>query len=192
MRWSTMPSVAWISPASRLRACQRISLRAVCSKNAGLNTKVWHRPIYKLPVDGARMFSTPTFAGTGAGEAMRNSRPHGVVRAMTNGRGTGMIMAGNQEPAHDPLHPLRNFSRGLRRDGICGSHSQVTASRLRAVSAGQDTPRLVINLTLAEQEVRLHYVGHSTYVIETAGGLTAATDFTGFVGQRYYALILSQ
>lgn len=31
-------------------------------------------------------------------------------------------------------------------------------------------------------EVRLHYVGHSTYLLETAGGLTVATDFTGFVG----------
>lgn len=36
--------------------------------------------------------------------------------------------------------------------------------------------------TLADDEVRLHFVGHSTYVIETAEGITAATDFTGFVG----------
>lgn len=33
-----------------------------------------------------------------------------------------------------------------------------------------------------DEEVRLHYVGHSTYVIETAGGLVVATDFTGYVG----------
>ena len=30
--------------------------------------------------------------------------------------------------------------------------------------------------------VRLNYVDHATFVIETAGGLTAATDFTGFLG----------
>ena len=36
--------------------------------------------------------------------------------------------------------------------------------------------------TLAADEVRLNFVGHSTYLLETAGGLTAATDFTGFVG----------
>ncbi len=38
------------------------------------------------------------------------------------------------------------------------------------------------NATLADDELRLHFVGHSTYVIETADGTTAATDFTGFVG----------
>lgn len=32
------------------------------------------------------------------------------------------------------------------------------------------------------EEVRLHYIGHSTYVLETAGGIKVATDFTGFVG----------
>ncbi len=35
---------------------------------------------------------------------------------------------------------------------------------------------------LTEQEVRLHYIGHSTYLLETSGGLKVATDFTGFVG----------
>ncbi|MHC0053299.1 MBL fold metallo-hydrolase [Actibacterium sp. D379-3] len=35
---------------------------------------------------------------------------------------------------------------------------------------------------LAEHTVRINYVDHSTFVIETPGGLTAATDFTGFLG----------
>lgn len=35
---------------------------------------------------------------------------------------------------------------------------------------------------LADAEVRLHYIGHSTYLLETEGGLKVATDFTGFVG----------
>lgn len=35
---------------------------------------------------------------------------------------------------------------------------------------------------LAADEVRLNFIGHSTYLLETAGGLTAATDFAGFVG----------
>lgn len=35
---------------------------------------------------------------------------------------------------------------------------------------------------LGEQEVRLHYIGHSTYLLETFGGLKVATDYTGFVG----------
>ena len=35
---------------------------------------------------------------------------------------------------------------------------------------------------MAETEVRLHYIGHSTYLLETAGGLKVATDYTGYVG----------
>ena len=35
---------------------------------------------------------------------------------------------------------------------------------------------------LERDEVRLHYVAHSTYLIETAQGETIATDYTGFVG----------
>lgn len=35
---------------------------------------------------------------------------------------------------------------------------------------------------LGTSEVRLHFIGHSTYVLETETGLTAATDFTGWVG----------
>ncbi|MEM9009694.1 MAG: MBL fold metallo-hydrolase [Pseudomonadota bacterium] len=35
---------------------------------------------------------------------------------------------------------------------------------------------------LASDEVRIHFTGHATFVIETAGGNTIATDFTGFVG----------
>jgi len=30
--------------------------------------------------------------------------------------------------------------------------------------------------------VRINYVDHATFLIETAGGLTVATDFTGFIG----------
>lgn len=35
---------------------------------------------------------------------------------------------------------------------------------------------------LASDEVRMHFVGHSTYLLETHGGLKIATDFTGHVG----------
>ncbi len=35
---------------------------------------------------------------------------------------------------------------------------------------------------LERDELRLNYVGHSTYLIETASGLSVATDYTGFVG----------
>ncbi len=35
---------------------------------------------------------------------------------------------------------------------------------------------------LPADRVRLSYVQHATFLLETAGGLTAATDFTGFIG----------
>ncbi len=35
---------------------------------------------------------------------------------------------------------------------------------------------------LPAETVRLSYVGHSTYFIETAGGLSVATDYTGILG----------
>lgn len=35
---------------------------------------------------------------------------------------------------------------------------------------------------LAAETVRINYVDHATFLIETHGGLTAATDFTGFLG----------
>ncbi len=37
---------------------------------------------------------------------------------------------------------------------------------------------------LAADTVRLRYLNHSAFLIETAGGLTAVTDFTGFTGTR--------
>lgn len=37
---------------------------------------------------------------------------------------------------------------------------------------------------LAEDRVRIRYVHHATFLIETPGGLVAATDYTGLLGQR--------
>lgn len=39
---------------------------------------------------------------------------------------------------------------------------------------------------LAQETVRLNYVAHATFLLETAGGLTAATDFTGFLGSANF------
>jgi L-ascorbate metabolism protein UlaG (beta-lactamase superfamily) len=37
---------------------------------------------------------------------------------------------------------------------------------------------------LAADSVRLRYVDHATFLLETPGGLTVATDYTGFLGSR--------
>ena len=39
---------------------------------------------------------------------------------------------------------------------------------------------------LAADTVRLRYLNHAAFLIETAGGLTAVTDFTGFTGTRAF------
>lgn len=36
---------------------------------------------------------------------------------------------------------------------------------------------------LTPDRVRVHFVGHATFLIETAAGVTIATDFTGYVGR---------
>lgn len=37
---------------------------------------------------------------------------------------------------------------------------------------------------LGEKEVRIRYLDHASFLIETAGGLTAVTDYVGFTGVR--------
>lgn len=37
---------------------------------------------------------------------------------------------------------------------------------------------------LAADTVRLRYIDHATFLLETAGGVTVATDYTGFLGSR--------
>lgn len=56
------------------------------------------------------------------------------------------------------------------------------------VALAQGTPGVeVVQLAsfgapMAGDVVRLHYLDHAMFLVETAGGLTAATDFTGFLG----------
>lgn len=47
----------------------------------------------------------------------------------------------------------------------------------RIVPAGFGAP-------LAEDTIRLRYLDHASFLIETAGGLTAVTDYTGYVGRH--------
>ena len=37
---------------------------------------------------------------------------------------------------------------------------------------------------IPENRVRLHYIAHASFLLETHGGLTAVTDFTGFIGNN--------
>lgn len=42
-------------------------------------------------------------------------------------------------------------------------------------------PRIVKAAAVAERQVGLTYIGHSTFLIETAGGVTVATDYNDYV-----------
>jgi L-ascorbate metabolism protein UlaG (beta-lactamase superfamily) len=61
-----------------------------------------------------------------------------------------------------------------------------TPSHCVALAGGAAAPeslhRAAFGAPLAAETVRLSHVDHATFVLETHGGLTLATDFTGFLG----------
>ena len=62
--------------------------------------------------------------------------------------------------------------------------AQTLSSDCLAVAQGPVTVHLVkfTPIALAETEVQLTFVGHSTFLIESAGGVRIATDFAGYAG----------
>lgn len=62
--------------------------------------------------------------------------------------------------------------------------AQTLSSDCLAVAQGPATVQLVkfAPAALAENEVQLTFVGHSTFLIESAGGIRIATDFAGYAG----------
>ncbi len=62
--------------------------------------------------------------------------------------------------------------------------AQTLSSDCLAVAEGPATVQLVkfAPAALAETEVQLTFVGHSTFLIESAGGIRIATDFAGYAG----------
>jgi len=53
---------------------------------------------------------------------------------------------------------------------------------LAEAKPGAEVVRVSFGDALAEDRVRITYVSHATFLIETAGGLVGATDFTGYLG----------
>jgi L-ascorbate metabolism protein UlaG (beta-lactamase superfamily) len=52
-----------------------------------------------------------------------------------------------------------------------------------AVAQGPDSvQRAAFGDTLARDRVRIHYLGHASFAIETPGGRLAVTDYTGYLG----------
>ncbi|MEM9049406.1 MAG: MBL fold metallo-hydrolase [Pseudomonadota bacterium] len=67
-------------------------------------------------------------------------------------------------------------------DDIIPSHCVALSQadpNVHFVALGDQTPTPA---ALTGGQVRLHFVGHATFVIETAAGLRVATDYTGYAG----------
>ena len=63
------------------------------------------------------------------------------------------------------------------------SHCVALAQATPGVTAiGSDAMPPHLAAPLGSQQVRIHYVDHSTFLIQSAGGLTAATDYFGRLG----------
>ncbi len=48
--------------------------------------------------------------------------------------------------------------------------------------ASNDTGPVIVPAALVEGEVRIEYLGHSTFLIESPGGIRIATDYSGYAG----------
>jgi L-ascorbate metabolism protein UlaG (beta-lactamase superfamily) len=78
--------------------------------------------------------------------------------------------------------PIVFYSEVLR-----AQNEQIPPTGSRCIALAQAVPGIQyvsLNQTaLGNEEVQITFVGHSTYRIETAGGVVIATDFAGFAGQ---------
>lgn len=71
------------------------------------------------------------------------------------------------------MMPLAAFAQD-RRPSHCIALAQVPGMEFVQPAAFADP--------LDDHTVRLNYIAHATFLLETPGGLTAATDYTGFLG----------
>lgn len=70
---------------------------------------------------------------------------------------------------------------------VCASPAAATAQNAsRCMAVAQNTPRVQFislhNAQATEGEVRITFIGHATFRIESPGGVVIATDFAGFAG----------
>lgn len=75
----------------------------------------------------------------------------------------------------------------LSPDVLQAQDEQIPPTGSRCIALAQAAPEIqYVSLdyaALGNDEVQITFVGHSTYRIETAGGVVIATDFAGFSGQ---------
>ena len=95
---------------------------------------------------------------------------------MSAGHGTGNIMLWFKYGMLGLLYVFVNTSASVSAPGY---------SRCLAVANNQ-IPVIRVSLSTAQQnsDVRITYVGHSTFLIESPGGTRIATDYTGYTGSQ--------
>lgn len=75
------------------------------------------------------------------------------------------------------------FSAG----GLQAQDRQLPPTGSRCIALAQTSPKFryvsLDRVALGNDEVQITFVGHSTYRIETAGGVIIATDYAGYAGQ---------
>lgn len=59
--------------------------------------------------------------------------------------------------------------------------ARAIAAECLAIASNQSGP-VITPVALAEGEVRIEYLGHSTFLIESPGGIRIATDYSGYAG----------
>ena len=67
--------------------------------------------------------------------------------------------------------------------GLAGAGHAQMESACRAMAAGEArVVPVVFGASLAADTVRVRFLGHASFALETPGGVLAVTDYTGFIG----------
>jgi L-ascorbate metabolism protein UlaG (beta-lactamase superfamily) len=77
---------------------------------------------------------------------------------------------------------MQIFARAILAAAFALAPLAASASVCQSVAGNLPFARYVQFASLQPEEVRIRYIDHSTYRIETAGGVTIATDYAGWSG----------
>ncbi|MFN6980202.1 MAG: MBL fold metallo-hydrolase, partial [Gemmobacter sp.] len=73
---------------------------------------------------------------------------------------------------------------------LAGAAQDRIPSHCQAIAAApglEYVQRAAFGAPLAENRVRIHFIDHAMFAIETPGGLSAVTDYSGYIGRTDHA-----
>ena len=71
---------------------------------------------------------------------------------------------------------------GVLSAGVGAADSRMQSSCIALAGMAQDLHLAEFGAPLAAATLRIRFLGHASFALETAGGLLAVTDYTGFIG----------